>query len=83
MIDEAMTERKHKLEEKRNLCIEMRPEFVEALEHCLNYSSNNMINFILTIAEKGRSLALLKDSSRRKRNRNELEEIKEEENLFK
>lgn len=39
MIDGAMSSRKNKLEHNRDLLVQMRPEFVEALDHCLNFSS--------------------------------------------
>mmetsp|Transcript_8936 Transcript_8936/g.6703 ORF Transcript_8936/g.6703 Transcript_8936/m.6703 type:complete len:120 (+) Transcript_8936:2258-2617(+) len=74
MIDEAQKARKEKLEVKRDLTIEMRPEFAEALNKTLSFSS---------IAEKGKSVGLLKDTSKRKRQRDELEEVKQEESLLK
>lgn len=39
MIDDALTARKNKLEKNRDLIIEMRPEFVQALQNCINFSS--------------------------------------------
>ena len=39
MIDYALTERKEKLEDKRDLNISMRDEFVEALNNSLTFSS--------------------------------------------
>ena len=39
MIDHALKERRHKMEEKQNLVIQMRPEFMEALQHSINFSS--------------------------------------------
>lgn len=38
-IDKALFNRKEKLEKSQNLLVEMRPEFVEALEHCMSFSS--------------------------------------------
>jgi hypothetical protein len=35
MIDQALAERKIKLEDKRNLNVNMRPEFLEALNNSL------------------------------------------------
>ena len=43
MIDYALTERKEKLEDKRDLNISMRDEFVEALNHSLTFSSNTYL----------------------------------------
>ena len=47
MINESMTIRKEKVEEKRNLCISMKPEFVKALNDCLNFSGNLFLQNIL------------------------------------
>lgn len=38
MIENAMAVRKDKLEHNRDLLIEMKPEFVDALEKCMNFS---------------------------------------------
>ena len=40
-ITKAVKERKERLEQKRNLVVEMRPEFAQALQTCLNYSSKH------------------------------------------
>ena len=40
LIDKAMDARREKLEEKRDLNIPMRPEFIEALNQCHSFSSN-------------------------------------------
>ena len=42
MIDAAMKKRKEKVEHSRSLCIEMRPEFVEALDNCLSFSCKHL-----------------------------------------
>ena len=39
MVDEAREVRKEKLEESRNLGVFMRPEFFEALNACMTFSS--------------------------------------------
>ena len=39
-IYNAVKERKNRIESKENLCIEMRPEFVAALDQCMSFSSN-------------------------------------------
>ncbi len=39
MIKDAAKERRDRLEEKRNLVVEMKPEFAAALNNCLNFSS--------------------------------------------
>ncbi len=38
-IKEAVKARKERLEEKRNLMVEMRPEFAQAFNSCMNFSS--------------------------------------------
>jgi hypothetical protein len=38
-IKEAVKQRKERLEEKRNLTVEMRPEFAQAFQSCMNFSS--------------------------------------------
>lgn len=42
-----------------------------------------LILFSIYIAHKGKACSMLKDSSRRKRARHEMEEVKDEENLLK
>ena len=39
MTKDAVKERKERLEEKRNLMIEMRPEFAAAFNNCMSFSS--------------------------------------------
>ena len=39
MIKDAAKERKTRLEEKRNLVVEMRPEFAQPFQSCMNFSS--------------------------------------------
>jgi hypothetical protein len=39
MITDAMKKRKDRLEESQNLIVQMRPEFAQALNSCLNFSS--------------------------------------------
>jgi hypothetical protein len=56
----------------------MKPEFVNALENCINFSCKNLIN-INILATKGKSAYMLKDSYKRKRSKREIEEVKEEE----
>jgi hypothetical protein len=41
MIKDAAKERKSRLEEKRNLVVEMRPEFAQAFQSCMNFSSKS------------------------------------------
>jgi hypothetical protein len=38
-INLAIKKRKEKLEESRNLLVDMRPEFAQAFKNCLNFSS--------------------------------------------
>ena len=40
MIDEAIKNRKERIESKHDLCIEMRPEFADAFNKCLAFSGN-------------------------------------------
>ena len=40
-IKTAAKERRDRLEEKRNLVVEMKPEFAAALNNCLNFSSKH------------------------------------------
>ena len=42
MIKDAAKERKTRLEEKRNLVVEMRPEFAQAFQSCMNFSSKSI-----------------------------------------
>ena len=39
MIKDAVKARKERLEEKHNLNVEMRPEFAQALQNCMSFSS--------------------------------------------
>lgn len=39
MINEAMLRRRSKLEQSQNQIVEMRPEFAEALQRSINFSS--------------------------------------------
>lgn len=41
MIDEAKKVRNNKIEEKQDLLINMRPEFVSALKNSISFSSKN------------------------------------------
>ena len=43
MIKDAAKERKSRLEEKRNLVVEMRPEFAQAFQSCMNFSSKSLV----------------------------------------
>ena len=45
MVDTAMKTRKEKLEHSMNLEVQMRPEFVEALELCKSFSSKYAMHF--------------------------------------
>jgi hypothetical protein len=38
MINSAMEERRHKIDEKMDQIIELRPEFADALNNCINFS---------------------------------------------
>ena len=78
MIDQAEHLRREKLIEKRDLTIALKPEFLEALNHSEVFSCNS---FLINshIVHKGRTVSFLKDSSKRKRKRSEIEEVKVEE----
>ncbi len=41
-INEAIKRRKQRLEQSRDLMVEMRPEFAQALASCMNFSSKQM-----------------------------------------
>ena len=43
LVDAAMSARKAKLEKKQNLLVDMRPEFVKALEQSMSFSSKHCI----------------------------------------
>ena len=58
MIKDAAKERKTRLEEKRNLVVEMRPEFAQAFQSCMNFSSKIFIVINLPINGKRASLKL-------------------------
>ena len=40
VIKDAVKARKERFEEKQNLNVEMRPEFAQALQNCMSFSSN-------------------------------------------
>ena len=44
MINNALMSRKDKLEKSRDLVVEMRPEFADALNKCLNFSSKLLLH---------------------------------------
>ena len=60
----------------------MKPEFVDALDKCVTFSRNLIIFLTISLVEKGKSTGFLKDSSKRKRKRDEIEEVKDEEEKF-
>jgi hypothetical protein len=82
MITDAMKKRKDRLEESQNLIVQMRPEFAQALNSCLNFSSKPY-TFFHFIASHGRAANLVKGSSKRKRTKEEIEEVKGEEEELK
>ena len=43
MIHDAMEKRKEALEKNRNLLVDMKPEFADALSKCLNFSCKHNI----------------------------------------
>ncbi len=58
MIKDAAKERKTRLEEKRNLVVEMRPEFAQAFQSCMNFSSKLLSVLNLPISGERASLKL-------------------------
>ena len=56
----------------------MKPEFLNALENSISFSGKYWTNFNI-LANRGKSAYMLKDSSKRKRSKLEIEEVKEEE----
>jgi hypothetical protein len=79
MINRSLQQRKDKLEKSQNLLVEMRPEFANALKKSISFSCK--INIVIELYKEtnGRSAFLLKPSSKVKRKRTEIEEVKEEE----
>ena len=67
------------LQMKQNLNVEMRPEFAQALQNCMSFSSNAFLIGDYHLVENGRASLLMKTSSKRKRTKAELEEVKNEE----
>jgi hypothetical protein len=60
----------------------MRPQFAEALEKCISFSSN-VYCVLICIDSKGKSAYLLKNQSKRRRSKEEVEEVKREETKLK
>jgi hypothetical protein len=58
MIKDAAKERKSRLEEKRNLVVEMRPEFAQAFQSCMNFSSKSLNILNQSISGERASLQL-------------------------
>ncbi len=75
--------RQEKLEKSRDLLVTMRPEFAQALQSCQNFSCKCSSSSSLGLESKGRSAILLKESSKRKRKKSEIEEVKHEEVMLK
>lgn len=71
------------MEEKQSLVVELRPEMAEAFEKCISFSSILNISLYYYLAHHGRAAFLLKDSSKRKRTKSEMEEVKQEEEELK
>jgi hypothetical protein len=82
MINHSLQQRKEKLEKSQNLLVEMRPEFANALRNSISFSCKLNIIIELYKETNGRSAFLLKPSSKIKRKRTEIEEVKEEERLL-
>ena len=80
-INQAIQNRKSKLEKSRNLNVSIRPEFAQALQNTLNFS--NKYVYKNYIASNGKAVNILKGSTLRKRTRLEREEVKDEESDFK
>lgn len=57
----------------------MRPEFATALKKSISFSCKSIDNINFHLETNGRSAYLLKPSSKVKRKRSEMEEVKEEE----
>jgi hypothetical protein len=83
MINKAMQQRKEKLEQNQNMIVEMRPEFAAALKKSISFSCISFFVCAKLLESNGRSAFLLKPSSKTKRKRQEIEEVKEEEQLLK
>jgi glycine dehydrogenase len=50
MITDAMKKRKDRLEESQNLIVQMRPEFAQAFQSCMNLSSKSFDIQMLSIS---------------------------------
>jgi hypothetical protein len=46
-INKALHARREKLEKSQNLLVDMRPEFVEALDNCMSFSSKSSHRVII------------------------------------
>lgn len=60
----------------------MRPEFAEALRKSISFSCKFIVISYAYTETNGRSAHLLKPSSKLKRKRSEIEEVKEEERML-
>jgi rubrerythrin len=67
VIKDAVKARKEHLEEKHNLNVEMRPEFAQALQNCMSFSSIAFLFGAYNLVENCRASLLMKTSSKRKR----------------
>ncbi len=79
IIKDTAKARKERLEEKNNLLVEMRPEFAQAFQNCMNFSRKSDSLISMFLVENGRASMLMKGSLKRKRTKAELEEVKQEE----
>ncbi len=76
VIKDAVKARKERLEERRNLLVEMRPEFALAFNECMRFSRKENLAPLFNLVENGRASNLMKSSAKRKRTWEELEEVK-------
>jgi hypothetical protein len=60
----------------------MRPEFANALKKSIVFSCKINIHKFIILESRGKSAYLLKPSSKMKRKRSEMEEVKDEEHML-
>ncbi|KEJ82494.1 hypothetical protein OXYTRIMIC_198 [Oxytricha trifallax] len=81
MVHQAKQQRLDKMNKSKNLLVNMRPEFAQALNNSLQFSCK-LFCFNRTLEQRGRSAFLLKETSQRKRRQRDIEEVKGEESLL-
>jgi hypothetical protein len=52
MINRVLVQRKQKIEQSQNIIVEIKPEFAQALQNTLNFSSNILITNIFYSSQR-------------------------------